>query len=113
MRPHEHEIADMPAFYEKERPAIFSAYSAMMIVSLFQNWWDRKTYGLNGLEQLKAEGIVLGMLVLTLTAGWARPRLPPMDCGSGHACIADIFPGCVRSFLVRLRYPRLPAKRSA
>jgi len=74
IRPAEHGIVDMRAFYERERPAIFSAYTTMGVISIFQNWWDQKTYGVSGAELLKAEGIVVVMVLLTLTAGWARPK---------------------------------------
>jgi hypothetical protein len=74
MRPAEHGIVDMGAFYERERPPIFSAYSTMMVISMFQNWWDRKTYGLSASDFFEAEAIVFAMLVLTLTAGWAKPK---------------------------------------
>ena len=32
---------DMPAFYARQRPAIFIAFAAIVAVNLFQNWWER------------------------------------------------------------------------
>jgi hypothetical protein len=74
MRPAEQGIVDMPAFYERERPSIFSAYSAMLVASMFQNWWDSGSFNLNFMGVLKINAAILGMLVLTVSAGWAKPR---------------------------------------
>lgn len=74
MRPKEEGLVDMPMFYERERPAIFTAYSAMMVISMFQNWWDQKTFGVSNFDLLKANALVLVMLAMTITAGWAKPK---------------------------------------
>lgn len=74
LRPEKEGVVDMPAFYEEERHSIFAAYSAMMLVSMFQNVWDAKTYSLTESQVLQANGLVLVMLGATLAAGWAKPR---------------------------------------
>jgi len=74
IRPEKDGVVDMPAFYEQERPSIFTAYSAMMIVSMFQNAWDASSYGMTESMMLQSVGVVALMLVATLIAGWAGPR---------------------------------------
>lgn len=74
IRPRDEGIVDMPAFYEEERPSIFAAYSAMMVIAIFQTFWDAKNYGVTEAQALQASGMVLAMLAATLTAGWAKPR---------------------------------------
>jgi hypothetical protein len=59
------EIMDMKAFYERQRPAIFTAFSLMMITSIIQYTVDRNNLG--------ADVPLLLMLVATLIAGWAKP----------------------------------------
>lgn len=42
------EVMDMPAFYERQRPAIFTAFSLMMVTSMIQIYADRNSLaGLN------------------------------------------------------------------
>lgn len=74
IRPKEDGVVDMPAFYEQERPSIFTVYSALMVFSIFQTFWDAKNYGLTSSQALQANAMVLTMLAATLTAGWAKPR---------------------------------------
>jgi hypothetical protein len=69
------EVLDMPAFYERQRPAIFTAFSAMMITSMMQNYVDRNNLaGFNASDWIGANLLVLPMLFATLIAGWAKPR---------------------------------------
>jgi hypothetical protein len=65
MRREGNEIMDMKAFYERQRPAIFSAFFLMMITSMIQGYADRNSLG--------ADVPLLLMLVATLIAGWAKP----------------------------------------
>jgi hypothetical protein len=68
------EIMDMKAFFERQRPAIFSAFSLMMITSMIQTYVDRNDLaGLGRFDWVGAELPILLMLVATLIAGWAKP----------------------------------------
>jgi len=74
LRPEKEGVVDMPAFYKAERHSIFAAYSILMLVSMFQNVWDARTYHLDGADLFKANGLVLVMLASTVAAGWAKPN---------------------------------------
>jgi hypothetical protein len=74
IRPEKEGVVDMAAFYEQERPSIFTAYSAMMVISIFQTFWDAKNYNMTESEVFQANSLVLVMLATTVTAGWAKPR---------------------------------------
>jgi hypothetical protein len=68
------EIMDMRAFYERQRPAIFTAFSLMTVASMIQIYVDRKhLVGLNPSDWAGAELPVLLILTATLIAGWAKP----------------------------------------
>jgi hypothetical protein len=74
MRHEGDEIMDMKAFYEKQRPAIFAAFSLMMITSMIQTYADRNNLaGVNPSDWIGSDFPVLLMLVATLIAGWAKP----------------------------------------
>jgi len=74
MRREGDEIMDMKAFYEKQRPAIFTAFSLMMITSMIQTYAERNNLaGLSPSDWIGAELPVLLMLVATVIAGWAKP----------------------------------------
>ncbi len=74
MRREGNEIMDMKAFYESQRPAIFTAFSLMMITSMIQIYVDRNNLaGLHPPDWMGAEIPVLPMLIATLIAGWAKP----------------------------------------
>lgn len=73
IRPKEDGIIDMPAFYERQRPAIFWAFAATLFLSLFQNWWFRNAPGQDPNLWLMADMMGLPMLVAIAFAGWARP----------------------------------------
>jgi hypothetical protein len=64
---------DMRAFFERQRPAIFTAFSLMWVLSMIQNYADR--YSLAGRASynwIGADVPIALMLVATLMAGWAR-----------------------------------------
>ncbi len=68
------EIMDMKAFYERQRPAIFSAFSLMMLLSMIQIYADRNiSAGPVPFNWAGAEIPVSMMLAATLIAGWAKP----------------------------------------
>jgi hypothetical protein len=67
-------LVDMQAFYERQRPVIFTAFSLMMIMSMIQTYADRNSLGeLRPSDWIGADIPVVPMLVATLIAGWARP----------------------------------------
>jgi len=75
LRPREDGIVDMPAFYERQRPAIFSAFAALAIIAMVMNYWDRDhTQGLTPTSWIGENVGVLVMLILNVVAGWAKPR---------------------------------------
>jgi hypothetical protein len=67
-------IMDMRAFYEKQRPAIFTAFSLMMIVSMIENFAERNNLAGQGpSDWIGVEVPIFLMLVATVIAGWAKP----------------------------------------
>ena len=75
MRREGDEIMDMKAFYERQRPAIFAAFSLMMLTALIQNFAERNNMaGISTFDWIGAEVPIFLMLVATLVAGWAKPR---------------------------------------
>lgn len=68
------EIMDMKVFYERQRPAIFTAFSLMMITSMIQTYADRSNFGSQTpSDWIGAELPVVLMLAATLIAGWSKP----------------------------------------
>ena len=66
---------DMKAFYEQQRPALFSAFVVLYAASMIQNFGDRNnTAGWGPGDWVRANLLVLPMLICALIAGWARPR---------------------------------------
>lgn len=73
IRPENEGIIDMPAFYERQRPAIFWAFAATLLANIFQNWWFRNAPGQDPTLWLRADMNGLAMLAAIALAGWARP----------------------------------------
>ena len=74
MRREGNEIMDMKAFYESQRPAIFTAFSLMMVASMIQTYVDRNIpAGPGSFDWIGAELPIFLMLIATLIAGWAKP----------------------------------------
>lgn len=74
MRREGEDIMDMKAFYERQRPAIFTAFALMMITSAIQTYVDRNNVaGTGPLDRFGADIPILLMLAATLIAGWAKP----------------------------------------
>ncbi len=68
-------VIDMHAFYERQRPALFSAFALMYIMSMVANFADRNNFeGLKPGDWIGAELLVLPMLIAALGAGWTKPR---------------------------------------
>jgi hypothetical protein len=67
------DVIDMPLFYERQRPAFFSAMVLLYAASMFVTFADR-----NNLESFKpgdwivADLFIAPMLVAALVAGWAK-----------------------------------------
>jgi hypothetical protein len=91
IRPKDEGLVEMPAFYERERPSIFTAYSAMMVISIFQNVWDAKNYGMSTVVMLQSIVLVAIMLAATLIAGWARPRWSQWMAATAMLAIQSYF----------------------
>ena len=65
---------DMKAFYEKQRPAIFTAFSLMVIISIVENFVERNNFAGRGpSDWIGVEFPMALMLAATLIAGWAKP----------------------------------------
>lgn len=64
-------VMDMKAFYERQRPFIFSAFSLMWIISVIQIFADGRS--LPGSDWIGAEIPILLILAATVIAGWAKP----------------------------------------
>jgi hypothetical protein len=58
------EVIDMRAFYERQRPVLFSAFALTYVMAMVANFADR-----NNLEGWKP-----GDWIAALVAGWAKPR---------------------------------------
>jgi hypothetical protein len=68
-------VIDMHAFYERQRPVLFSAFALMYLMSMVANFADRNNFeGLKPGDWIGAELLVLPMLIAALVAGWAKPR---------------------------------------
>ena len=68
------EIMDMKAFYERQRPAIFTAFSLMMIISMIQNYAERNNMaGTGPSDWIGVELPIFLMVVASVAAGWAKP----------------------------------------
>ena len=64
---------DMPAFYERQRPILFSVYLLLGAIGIFENWWGSNTPGQPADAWLWADVTILPMMALAVIAGWARP----------------------------------------
>jgi hypothetical protein len=68
------QVIDMRAFYERQRPVLFSAFAAMYAMSMVANFADRNNLeGWKPGDWIGAELLVLPMLIAALVAGWAKP----------------------------------------
>ena len=69
------EVIDMHAFYERQRPVLFSAFAVTYAMSMVANFADRNNLeGWKPGDWIGAELLVLPMLIAALVAGWAKPR---------------------------------------
>jgi hypothetical protein len=68
-------VIDMPAFYERQRPVLFSAFAVTYAMSMVANFADRNNLeGWKPGDWIGADLLVLPMLIAALIAGWAKPR---------------------------------------
>ena len=68
------EVIDMRAFYERQRPVLFSAFAVTYAMSMVANFADRNNLeGWKPGDWIGAEMLVLPMLIAALVAGWAKP----------------------------------------
>jgi hypothetical protein len=69
------EVIDMRAFYERQRPVLFSAFAVTYAMSMVANFADRNNLeGWKPGDWIGADLLVLPMLIAALVAGWAKPR---------------------------------------
>jgi hypothetical protein len=74
MRHDNDRIMDMKAFYERQRPAIFSAFSLMMVTTIIGTYAERNIFAEPGaFDWMGAEIPLFLMFIATVIAGWARP----------------------------------------
>jgi hypothetical protein len=75
MRVPESGTIDLPDFYEKQRPVLFSAYVLLMVTSMTANFFDRNNFETwKPSDWIGADLLVLPMLIAAVVAGWAKPR---------------------------------------
>jgi hypothetical protein len=67
-------VMDMKAFYQSQRPAIFTAFSLMMVASMVESYAERNNLAGQSPSAWIGVEVPMGlMLVATLVAGWAKP----------------------------------------
>src|SRR5438128_9921431 len=67
------EVIDMRAFYERQRPVLFSAFAVTYAMSMVANFADRNNFeGWKAGDWIGAELLVLPMLIAALVAGGAK-----------------------------------------
>lgn len=75
IRPKEEGIIDLPAFYEKQRPAIMTAMLALGVTVLIINYHDAgKFTGMDSNAWIAENANCVAQMAMTAIAGWARPR---------------------------------------
>jgi hypothetical protein len=66
-------VLDMRGFFERQRPAIFTAFSMMWVLAMMQNYADRNaSVGTAPSDWIGTDLPLAFMLVATVVAGWAR-----------------------------------------
>jgi hypothetical protein len=69
------EPIDVPSLYERQRPVIFAAFVALMLIGMIQNFWDHNnTAGLSPTAWIGEDLGIVPMIVMVSIAGWARPK---------------------------------------
>jgi hypothetical protein len=69
------EVIDMRAFFERQRPVLFSAFAVTYAMSMVANFADRNNLeGWKPGDWIGADLLVLPMLIAALVAGWGKPR---------------------------------------
>lgn len=89
IRPKDEGIVDMPAFFERQRPYVMSAFVAMMFMGMFENWWDRNLLS-DPNTWLAADYIVIPMAIFS-AMGFAPQRWLQWLGGAGLAVIQTYF----------------------
>jgi hypothetical protein len=68
-------VIDMQAFYERQRPVLFSAFAVTYVMSMVANFADRNNLeGWKPGDWIGADLLNLAMLIAALVAGWGKPR---------------------------------------
>jgi hypothetical protein len=73
LRPESGNTVDMPAFFERQRPLIFTAFFVLSAISIFENWWDRAVFS-GPTEWIYADLTILVLPVMCAIAAFARAR---------------------------------------
>jgi hypothetical protein len=71
IRPRDEGIIDVPAFFARQRPFIFATFAVLLLVNMFQNWWDRDLLPAPD-SWLYADLTAAPLLVFVIIAGVAR-----------------------------------------
>lgn len=71
IRPRDDGPVDMPAFYARQRPFVFAAFFVLVVVSMFQNWWERHILPAPD-AWIYVDATLLPMLAIFVVAGVAR-----------------------------------------
>jgi hypothetical protein len=75
LRPPEHGPVDMPAFFDRQRRVIFTAFAMLGPTVLLENLWDGvPVFNLADHDVMMVNSINAALVVSALVAGWARPR---------------------------------------
>jgi len=92
LRPAEEGTVDMAAFFERQRRPVFMAFIGLILVSMFQNYWDRDTATSAGpMVWIYADLLVGSMLLPLLIAGWAKWRWLQWIAAVAMLCLVSSF----------------------
>ncbi|HEY1707781.1 MAG TPA: hypothetical protein VGG10_05915 [Rhizomicrobium sp.] len=75
VRPEKDGTVELPAFYDKQRPAIMAAFVLLGVTALILNYRDAGSFaGLASSAWLAENAAVVAQMTAVIVAGWARPR---------------------------------------
>jgi hypothetical protein len=67
------EPIDLPAIFEDRRPVIFGAFLGLVLIAMFENWWDRNNLtGFDAKTWIGEDLALVPMAVGVVAAGWMR-----------------------------------------
>lgn len=66
---------DLPAIFEDRRSVIFGAFLGLVLMAMFENWWDRNNLtGFDANTWIGENLALVPMAVGVVAAGWMRPK---------------------------------------